>query len=161
MLDTIPIQPGVTYDSIIPLIDGKIPMDGVVEYRSSHVDGAKSERIVAGTHFSQQDPQLPRSSTGFSRSIWRHPRRRPVRRKDHDLPLDCANCRCQHSTSPLHATGQIAASSAISSAARGERDDGRRASRRASSGASTTGISLAAADRRSRVPATPWLPCGS
>ena len=44
----------------------------------------------------------------------------------------------------LQAVGQIAASSAISSAARGDRDDGRRASRRARSGASTTGISLAA-----------------
>ena len=56
--DAIPIQPGVTYDSIIPLIHEKIPMDGVVEYRSSHLDGARSERIVAGTHFSQQDPQV-------------------------------------------------------------------------------------------------------
>ena len=52
----IPIQPGVTYHSIIPLIDGGLATDGVVEYRSSHLDGAASERIFAGTHLSQQDP---------------------------------------------------------------------------------------------------------
>ena len=55
-LDRIPIQPGVSYHSIIPLIDGKIDTDGVVEYRSSHLEGAASERIFAGTHFSQEDP---------------------------------------------------------------------------------------------------------
>jgi pimeloyl-ACP methyl ester carboxylesterase len=55
-LKDIPIQPGVAYHSIIPLIDGSIGTDGVVEYRSSHLDGAASERIFAGTHLSQQDP---------------------------------------------------------------------------------------------------------
>jgi pimeloyl-ACP methyl ester carboxylesterase len=59
-LDQIPIQPGVTYHSIIPLIDGNTPIDGVVEYRSSHLEGAESERIFAGTHFSQQDPFVTR-----------------------------------------------------------------------------------------------------
>jgi hypothetical protein len=28
----------------------------VVEYRSSHLEGALSEKIFAGTHISQQDP---------------------------------------------------------------------------------------------------------
>ncbi len=38
-LDRIPIQPGVKYHSIIPLIGGTTDTDGVVEYRSSHLDG--------------------------------------------------------------------------------------------------------------------------
>ena len=54
----IPIDPKVPYHSIIPLIGGVLPTDGVVEYRSSHLDGAESELIVAGTHFSQQHPDV-------------------------------------------------------------------------------------------------------
>jgi hypothetical protein len=57
-LDQMPIQPGVTYHSIIPLIDRIVENDGVVEYRSSHLEGAASEHIFAGTHFSQQDPAV-------------------------------------------------------------------------------------------------------
>jgi pimeloyl-ACP methyl ester carboxylesterase len=57
-LDQIPIQPGVPYHSIIPLIGGVAETDGVVEYRSSHLAGAASERIVAGTHVSQQEPAV-------------------------------------------------------------------------------------------------------
>jgi pimeloyl-ACP methyl ester carboxylesterase len=57
-LDRIPIQPDVRYHSIIPLIGGTSDTDGVVEYRSSHLDGAMSERIFAGTHLSQQDPAV-------------------------------------------------------------------------------------------------------
>ncbi len=59
-LDRIPIQPGVRYHSIIPLIEGTTDTDGVVEYRSSHLEGALSERIFAGTHVSQQDPVVTR-----------------------------------------------------------------------------------------------------
>jgi pimeloyl-ACP methyl ester carboxylesterase len=55
-LDRIPIQPGVRFHSIIPLIEGTTDTDGVVEYRSSHLEGALSEKIFAGTHISQQDP---------------------------------------------------------------------------------------------------------
>jgi pimeloyl-ACP methyl ester carboxylesterase len=55
-LDRIPIQPGVRYHSIIPLIEGTTNTDGVVEYSSSHLEGALSEKIFAGTHISQQDP---------------------------------------------------------------------------------------------------------
>jgi pimeloyl-ACP methyl ester carboxylesterase len=57
-LNRIPIQPSVPYHSIIPLIAGTADTDGVVEYRSSHLDGAASERIVAGTHISQQEPAV-------------------------------------------------------------------------------------------------------
>jgi len=60
-LDHIPVSPAVPYHSIIPLIGGqKGSFDGVVEYRSSHLDRAASERIVAGTHSSQEDPQVTR-----------------------------------------------------------------------------------------------------
>jgi Alpha/beta hydrolase family len=59
-LDHIPIQSGVRYHSIIPLIKGTTDTDGVVEYRSSHLDGALSEKIFAGTHISQQDPVVTR-----------------------------------------------------------------------------------------------------
>ena len=58
-LDRIPIQPDVTYHSIIPLIDG----DTRDSTESSNIaarisTGAASERIFAGTHFSQQDPAV-------------------------------------------------------------------------------------------------------
>jgi pimeloyl-ACP methyl ester carboxylesterase len=59
-LDRIPIDASVRYHSIIPLIPAFKNTDGVVEYRSSHVAGAASEKIVAGTHFSQQDPAVTR-----------------------------------------------------------------------------------------------------
>jgi hypothetical protein len=42
------------------LIGGVISTDGVVEHRSSHVAGAVSEHIVAGTHLSQQAPAVTR-----------------------------------------------------------------------------------------------------
>jgi pimeloyl-ACP methyl ester carboxylesterase len=57
-LDKIPIGPGVPYHSIIPQIGGVPGTDGVVEYRSSHVEGAVSEKIVSGTHFSQGRPAV-------------------------------------------------------------------------------------------------------
>jgi pimeloyl-ACP methyl ester carboxylesterase len=59
-LDRIQMHQSVPYHSIIPLIDGVMNTDGVVEYRSSHVDGAKSERIVPGTHTSQEHPEVTR-----------------------------------------------------------------------------------------------------
>ena len=59
-LDRIPIQPRVRYHSIIPLIGGTADTDGVVEYRSSHLKGAASELVFAGTHLSQQDPTVIR-----------------------------------------------------------------------------------------------------
>jgi pimeloyl-ACP methyl ester carboxylesterase len=58
-LDHISVSPEVPYHSIIPLIGGKKGgSDGVVDYRSSHLDRATSERIVAGTHVSQENPQV-------------------------------------------------------------------------------------------------------
>ena len=59
-LDRIPIDSTVPYHSVIPLIGGVTDTDGVVEYRSSHLNGAVSERIVAGTHFSQEAPEVTR-----------------------------------------------------------------------------------------------------
>jgi pimeloyl-ACP methyl ester carboxylesterase len=57
-LDQIPINPKVPYHSIIPQIGGVLPTDGVVPYRSSHLEGAESELIVPGVHSSQQDPDV-------------------------------------------------------------------------------------------------------
>ena len=59
-LDRIPIEQRVRYHSIIPLIGGTADTDGVVEYRSSHLEGAASELVFAGTHLSQQDPPVIR-----------------------------------------------------------------------------------------------------
>ena len=57
-LNEIPIDPRVPYHSIIPQIGGVLPTDGIVEYQSSHLDGAQSELIIPGTHSAQQDPDV-------------------------------------------------------------------------------------------------------
>jgi pimeloyl-ACP methyl ester carboxylesterase len=57
-LDEIPIDPKVPFHSIIPQIAGVLPTDGVVPYWSSHMEGARSELIVPGTHSAQQDPDV-------------------------------------------------------------------------------------------------------
>jgi pimeloyl-ACP methyl ester carboxylesterase len=59
-LDKIPIDPSVRYHSIIPLLSRKSDSDGVVDYVSSHLDGAESEKIVAGDHSSQETPEVTR-----------------------------------------------------------------------------------------------------
>jgi pimeloyl-ACP methyl ester carboxylesterase len=59
-LDLIPIKPSVPYHSIIPLKAKKADTDGVVDYVSSHLDGAASEKIVAGDHSSQESPEVTR-----------------------------------------------------------------------------------------------------
>lgn len=59
-LNRVPISPEVPFHSIIPMIGGFTGTDGVVEYRSSHLDGATSELVVDGTHFSQQRPEVTR-----------------------------------------------------------------------------------------------------
>lgn len=57
-LNEIPIDPTIPYHSIIPQLAGKLPSDGIVPYRSSHLDGARSELIVSGTHSAQQNPEV-------------------------------------------------------------------------------------------------------
>ena len=59
-INTIPITPGIPYHSIIgDRGRGDTPnsSDGVVPYWSSHLDGARSERIVPSGHGSPQNPQ--------------------------------------------------------------------------------------------------------
>jgi pimeloyl-ACP methyl ester carboxylesterase len=59
-INTVPITPGIPYHSIIgDRGRGDTPnsSDGVVPYWSSHLDGAKSERIVPSDHGSPQNPQ--------------------------------------------------------------------------------------------------------
>ncbi len=57
-LDRIPINPSVPYHSIIPLLMRDADTDGVVDYVSSHLEGAESEKIVAGDHSSQETPEV-------------------------------------------------------------------------------------------------------
>jgi pimeloyl-ACP methyl ester carboxylesterase len=59
-LDQIPIDAAVPYHSIIPLLSPTADSDGVVPYRSSHIDGAESEKIVTGDHSSQESPEVTR-----------------------------------------------------------------------------------------------------
>ncbi|GAC1334450.1 MAG: alpha/beta fold hydrolase [Isosphaeraceae bacterium] len=61
-LARLPINPNVAYHSIIPQITtpwGKsLGTDGIVGYWSSHIEGARSEFLVAGSHVSQQRPEV-------------------------------------------------------------------------------------------------------
>ncbi|MGH8094330.1 MAG: esterase/lipase family protein [Chthoniobacterales bacterium] len=59
-INTIPITPGIPYDTIIGdrgRGDSPNSSDGIVPYWSSHMDGAKSEEIVPSGHAAQQNPQ--------------------------------------------------------------------------------------------------------
>jgi hypothetical protein len=59
-LSSLPIAPGVHAHSIIP-VKGKEPVDdgndGVVEYKSAHIDGVESELVVRSGHSTQAAPQ--------------------------------------------------------------------------------------------------------
>src|SRR5271166_3086833 len=59
-LAAMPIAPGVHAHSIIP-VKGTGPVedgnDGVVEYRSAHIDGVESELVVRSGHSTQSTPQ--------------------------------------------------------------------------------------------------------
>jgi hypothetical protein len=59
-MNTIPITPGVRYNTIIGdrgRGDSPNSSDGVVPYWSSHMNGAQSECIVPSGHGAHQDPQ--------------------------------------------------------------------------------------------------------
>jgi hypothetical protein len=59
-LSSLPIAPGVHAHSIIPVKgDGPVENgnDGVVEYKSAHIDGVESELIVRSGHSTQATPQ--------------------------------------------------------------------------------------------------------
>ena len=59
-LSATPIAPGVKAHSIIP-VKGDGPVedgnDGVVEYKSAHIDGVESELVVRSGHSTQATPQ--------------------------------------------------------------------------------------------------------
>jgi hypothetical protein len=61
MYNTFPIAPGVTAHSIIAVKNPDDPKekwnDGVVEYRSAHIEPVKSELIVHSTHSVQDRPE--------------------------------------------------------------------------------------------------------
>ena len=58
-LSALPIAPGVHAHSIIP-VQGSGPVeegnDGVVEYKSAHIDGVESELVVRSGHSTQSTP---------------------------------------------------------------------------------------------------------
>jgi len=59
-INTIPIMPGIPYDTIIGdrgRHDSPNSSDGVVPYWSSHLDGAEIEDIVPSSHTAHQNPQ--------------------------------------------------------------------------------------------------------
>lgn len=59
-INTIPMTPGVRYDTIIGdrgRGDSPNSSDGVVPYWSSHMDGAASEHIVPSNHSAHQNPK--------------------------------------------------------------------------------------------------------
>ena len=59
-INTIPMTPGVPYDTIIGdrgRGDSPNSSDGVVPYWSSHLDGAQNESIVPSNHTAHQNPQ--------------------------------------------------------------------------------------------------------
>ena len=59
-MNTIPITPGVRYNTIIGdrgRGDSPNSSDGVVPYWSSHMNGSQSERIVPSGHGAHQNPQ--------------------------------------------------------------------------------------------------------
>src|SRR6266550_4110095 len=59
-INTVPITPGVRYDTIIGdrgRGDSPNSSDGVVPYWSSHMEGAETEHIVPARHAAHQDPQ--------------------------------------------------------------------------------------------------------
>jgi len=59
-LSSSPIAPGVHAHSIIPVIGGAANdngNDGVVEYKSAHIDGVESELVVNSGHSTQATPQ--------------------------------------------------------------------------------------------------------
>jgi hypothetical protein len=59
-MNTIPITPGVRYDTIIGdrgRGDSPNSSDGVVPYWSSHMNGAESEDIVPSGHGAHQNPE--------------------------------------------------------------------------------------------------------
>jgi hypothetical protein len=58
-LAAIPVDPGVKAHSIIAINGDDVPPegdDGVVEYRSAHLEGVASEFIVRSEHSCQQHP---------------------------------------------------------------------------------------------------------
>ncbi len=63
-LTRLPIKPGVEIHSIIGQKDPDVPIvegsDGVVPYRSSHLDWARSELVVPGNHMCQDTPETIR-----------------------------------------------------------------------------------------------------
>ncbi|MFD0326402.1 esterase/lipase family protein [Lysobacter gummosus] len=59
--EDLPIESGLPYHTIVGQRDTKLPLlqssDGAVPYRSSHLDGALSEKVIVSGHSVQETPQ--------------------------------------------------------------------------------------------------------
>lgn len=59
--ENLPIEAGLPYHTIVGQRDPKLPLlqssDGAVPYRSAHLDGALSEKVVVSGHSVQETPQ--------------------------------------------------------------------------------------------------------
>ena len=66
-VDAQTIAPAVAYHSIIANIHAAMPIekssDGLVSYRSAHLDGAASEQILTDGHSCEANPAVHRRST--------------------------------------------------------------------------------------------------
>jgi hypothetical protein len=58
-LVSLPVVPAVRAHSIVPCLDPGPPDgdDGVVKYRSAHIEGVDSELVVASGHSTQGEPE--------------------------------------------------------------------------------------------------------
>lgn len=61
IVSSLPVAPGVTAHSIIAVKNPDDPKekwtDGVVDYRSAHIDGVASEKVVHSGHSTQANPE--------------------------------------------------------------------------------------------------------
>ncbi|MEE7566139.1 alpha/beta hydrolase, partial [Xanthomonas sp. Kuri4-3] len=57
----LPISPRVRYNTIVGHYKPDVPLadsdDGLVPYRSAHLDGAESEKVITSWHSVQETPQ--------------------------------------------------------------------------------------------------------
>ncbi|MFO0957759.1 MAG: alpha/beta fold hydrolase [Isosphaeraceae bacterium] len=60
IVNTLPIEPGLPYHSIVGY-NGRGPLetggDGIVPYQSAHIEGARSELVVLSDHSAQEHPE--------------------------------------------------------------------------------------------------------
>ena len=77
-LNGLPVKPGMVAHSVMGRKDPTVPIpessDGVVAYKSSHIDWAASEKVVLGDHGCQDTPE---TIVELSRILYLHINRKP------------------------------------------------------------------------------------